>query len=264
MCPSLKELQNSLLEMYQSFYDMMEQEGLVLFLVGGSALGAVRHQGFIPWDDDIDAAMLRADFEKMEQLLAARGGRIGVYQYLPAENEIRPDAPVGHLYDTRIVEKRGYARAPKIDIHPLDGVPGRGLMRKLQNIISKVYYLFAYNHPTKNKGRAMKWITRLILAVTPEQLRRFYVKKGKQFITRWNGPDMTHICSLYGEAGYTREILPCEMVVPAKSILFEDREFKTFADVEGYLARRYGDYMTLPPKEERYPLHGIADVEKTC
>ena len=264
MCPSLKELQNSLLEMYQSFYDVMEQEGLDVFLVGGSALGAIRHRGFIPWDDDMDAAMLRADFEKMERLLAARGGRIGVYRYLPAENEIHPDAPVGHLYDMRMVEKRGYALSPKIDIHPLDGVPGRGLMRKMQNVISKVYYLFAYNHPTKNKGKVMKMITRLILAVTPKRLRLAYVRSGKRFITRWNRADMTHVCSLYGEAGYTRETLPCEMVLPARRVPFEDREFKTFADVEGYLARRYGDYMTLPPASERRPVHGIADVEETC
>lgn len=261
MYPELKELQNGLLEMYQCFYDLMEQERLDVFLVGGSALGAVRHQGFIPWDDDMDVAMLRADFERMEWLLAERNGKIGVYQYLPAENEVYPDAPIGHLYDTRIVKKHGYDRTPAIDIHPLDGVPERGILRKMQNILSKVYYLFAYNHPTKNKGSAMRAMTGAILAVTPERLRRTYLKGAKKFITRWNRQDMTHICSLFGEAGYTREILPYGMVVPARRISFENREFKTFADIEGYLAGRYGDYMTLPPEEERQPLHGVSDIE---
>lgn len=259
--PGLKKLQNGLLEMYQSFYDTVEQAGLTVFLVGGTALGAVRHRGFIPWDDDIDVAMLRADFEKMEKLMAERGGKIGVYQYLPAENDIYPDAPVGHLYDTRIVEKKGYAHTPAIDIHPLDGVPESGVCRKMQNIFSKVYYLFAYHHPAKNKGTLMKAATALILALTPECLRKIYLRRCKKFITRWNREGMQQICSLFGEAGYTKEILPYEMVMPPRQIPFEDRSYKTFADVEGYLTRRYGDYMTLPREEERHPFHGVSGVE---
>lgn len=60
----LKELQQRLVEMLSSFQKFTQQNGMIFFLVGGSALGAVRHQGFIPWDDDVDIAMMREDFEK--------------------------------------------------------------------------------------------------------------------------------------------------------------------------------------------------------
>ena len=68
----LKELQQRLVEMLSSFQKFTQQNGMIFFLVGGSALGAVRHQGFIPWDDDVDIAMMREDFEKMEYLMGAR------------------------------------------------------------------------------------------------------------------------------------------------------------------------------------------------
>lgn len=253
----LEKLQGRLLEMYDAFSGLAEKEHLTVFLVGGSALGAVRHQGFIPWDDDIDAAMLRADFERMEHILAARDNRIGEFRYLPAENETYPDAPVGHLYDGRVVDRKGYRGAVKIDIHPLDGVPESGILRKVQNISSKIYYLYVYHHPAKNKGRLMRFLTRLILLATPECMRRGLVKRLKKRITAWNSGDVRAVCSLFGEAGYAREILPVSVVQPPRSITFASREYKTFHEVERYLSQRYGpDYMELPPVEERRPRHG--------
>ena len=75
----LKELQQRLLEMLSAFWDFTEKNGLTFFLVGGSALGAVRHQGFIPWDDDVDIAMMRGDFERMEQLMAQQQNQLGEF-----------------------------------------------------------------------------------------------------------------------------------------------------------------------------------------
>lgn len=251
----LKSLQQRLLEMYDDFFRQMEQEGLDVFLVGGSALGAVRHEGFIPWDDDLDVAMLRPDFERMEKWMAAHDNRIGEFVYLPAENDVYSEAPVGHLYDGKLVEKFGYANVAQIDIHPLDGVPENSLSRKLQNICSKGYYLFVYNHPAKNKGGLMKKVTKVILALTPDFMRRIYLRILKQVITSHDAYKAGHICSLFGEAGYQREIIPADYVIPARFIPFEGREYKTFHQVEKYLSQRYGEYMELPPEEEQKPLH---------
>ncbi len=252
-------LQERLLEMYDAFTEVMEEARLDVFLVGGSALGAVRHKGFIPWDDDIDTAMLREDFEKMEQIMAARGNVIGEFRYLAAENRIHPDAPVGHIYDGRMADRAGYAGAARIDIHPLDGVPGGAFLRKVQHTASRLYYLFAYNHPAKNKGRLARWATKLILAVTPEFLRKKYVRGLKKVITSWNSRTEKEVCSLFGEAGYRKEIIPYGIVRPARTVEFASREYTTFYDVEAYLRQRYGeDYMQLPPPKERTPRHSVS------
>ena len=93
----LKELQQRLVEMLSSFQKFTQQNGMIFFLVGGSALGAVRHQGFIPWDDDVDIAMMREDFEKMEYLMSLQHDRLGEFIYSPVEKHMIPDAPIGYL-----------------------------------------------------------------------------------------------------------------------------------------------------------------------
>lgn len=252
---SLINMQHCLLEMYDVFATKMKEESIDVFLVGGSALGAMRHQGFIPWDDDMDVAMMRPDFERMEQWMAEHGNRIGDVIYIPAENDIHNEAPVGHLYDGKRVEKLGYANVAQIDIHPLDGVPENKILRKLQNILSIGYFLFVYNLPTKNKGVWMRRITKVVLTLTPDFMRRNYIRWFKRFITSWNAYESKNVCSLFGVAGYAREILPLEYIVPARTVVFEGHEYQTFYEVEKYLSQRYGDYMQLPPEQEQKPCH---------
>ena len=110
----LKELQQRLVEMLSSFQKFTQQNGMIFFLVGGSALGAVRHQGFIPWDDDVDIAMMREDFEKMEYLMSLQHDRLGEFIYSPVEKHMIPDAPIGYLYDTLHADA-GYENTAKID-----------------------------------------------------------------------------------------------------------------------------------------------------
>lgn len=257
MALELKGLQDKLLEMYDAFFQVMKEEKLDVFLVGGTALGAVRDGGFIPWDDDIDVAMLRPDFEKMERLMAARGNRIGDVVYVPVENQIHSEAPVGHLYDGKMAEARGYGHAAQIDIHPLDGIPENGLLQKVQKISALGYYLFVYNHPTKNKGQAMRKISTLVLALTPEFLRKLYIRLLKKIITAWNPYRAKHICSLFGEASYRQETLPLSDVLPARVISFEQKEYQVFHQVERYLKQRYGDYRKPPAQHQQKPVHSI-------
>ena len=88
----LEELQQRLVEMLLAFQEFTQENGVTFFLVGGSALGAVRHQGFIPWDDDVDVAMMREDFEKMEHLMKMQGNRLGQFVYSPVSKKRTPDS----------------------------------------------------------------------------------------------------------------------------------------------------------------------------
>lgn len=251
MIEGLQELQERLLEMLVAFQQFTESHGLEMFLVGGSALGAHRHQGFIPWDDDVDIAMMRSDFEKMEKYMAQNGNAIGDFLYSPAEDISRPEAPVGHLYDSRFT----YDITAKIDIHPIDGVPENGFLRKVQKISSLIYYLSEYRLPVKNKGKAIRTISKVIIKVTPGFLFDFYLRITKKIITAWDDRTSKHICSLFGVAGYEQEIMPRSYLMPLKKSKFENVEFWVPGDMDPYLTRLYGDYMKLPPEEKRIPQH---------
>lgn len=251
----LQGLQKRLTEMLLEFDGFCKKNGLQYFLAGGSALGAYRHQGFIPWDDDVDLAMLRSDFERMEDLLREEcQNELESCVYSPVDAHLLPDAPIGYLFD-KGAKKRDYRESAKIDIHPIDGVPESSREQRLQNILSKVYYLLVYEHPTKNKGRFMHLATGLILAVTPSRPRAFYRRKLKVFLTKWDDRTSRKVCSLFGLAGYRREVMPREWIFPMQQMTFAGHSLPVPGDMEYYLERLYGDFRRIPPEEERIPKH---------
>ena len=250
----VSQLQSQLLEMMIAFRDFVSERGLDMFLVGGSALGACRHNGFIPWDDDADLAMMRGDFEKMEKAMEQNGNRLGEYVYSPVEHHITPDAPVGYLYKLKKCGE-GYEILLKIDIHPIDGVPSGKFMKKVQMVSALVYYLSTYRLPVKNKGKTIRNISKMILKMTPEFMFRFYIRMAKRIFTAWSDETSREICSLFGIAGYNREVMPREWLMPLKKVEFEGETFLAPLKTEEYLTRLYGDYRTLPPVEKRKPHH---------
>ncbi len=254
MMKSLVCYQKYLLDMLLMFDDFCKENGIAYFLAGGSTLGAVRHQGFIPWDDDIDLAMMRPDFERMEQLFAKQNNKLSEYRYSPVAAQIIPDAPIGHLL---YLPQGDYPQsaAPKLDIHPIDGVPDGKMGRLLQRIFVIVHYLSVYRHPTKNKGRVAHEISKIIVKITPDRLFNWYARVSKKIITAKKTETADKVCSLFGLAGYQREIMDKNILLPYKRVPFCGYMLPIPNQVQPYLTQLYGNYNDLPPEEERHPKH---------
>ena len=250
----LKKYQKYLLEMLLVFDAFCRENKLSYFLAGGSALGAYRHQGFIPWDDDIDLAMMRSDFERMEQILEKQGNELSKYRYSPVAKQIIPDAPIGHLL---YLPDGAYPQstAPKLDIHPIDGVPKGKAGKLLQRFFVIVHYMSVYRLPTKNKGRAAHEISKLLIKITPDKLFDFYVRFSKKVITAKKAERSEKVCSLFGLAGYEREVMDRDMLLPYQRTDFCGHMLPVPHRIEPYLERLYGDYNTLPPEKDRCPKH---------
>lgn len=264
-----EELHQTLLEMLKDIHEICERVGIEYALVGGSALGAVRHLGFIPWDDDLDIGMLRADFEHFKDVFEELLGDRYVLE-APNYKDVDSKAVFGKIYKkgTSLLEifdvNTPFNKGIYVDIFIFDNVSPRFFIREmdgflsscLRGVITSVFmykyrnqYLvdyFSVSRKSKAFYRARQVIGFLFSFISHKKLvnifdslvsRRFT----SQYITVPTGRNM-----------YKGEIIPKEWWRPLRKAKFESEMFYTLNNVEGYLSNMYGkDYMVLPPPEKR-------------
>lgn len=249
---NLRKLQLNLLKMLIKLDKILTENNIEYFLIGGSALGAVRHEGFIPWDDDIDIGVLREDFEKMERILSE--SKLLGMKYCKIGNNIIPNAPIGYLYD--ISDKNlDIKDVPTIDIFPIDGVPENRFLRKIQKYTSLAYHLSISQSVANNRGKKIKIISKVILKITPKFMFKLYQKILKKIIVNWDIKEVKNCVNIFGQAKYDKEIMPKRYMGKPKYIKFESRRFPVPELTHEYLKHLYGDYMKLPEEKDRKPKH---------
>lgn len=252
----IRSHQLELIKMLIELKKILYSQNINFFLIGGSVLGSIRHKGFIPWDDDIDIAVYRNDFEKLENILIKTLKNSNMIYYT-ANNDEKPD-PIGRLCLKKEVEKNIVTKV--IDIHPIDNVPKSIYGKLLQFIMLKFYYLFLWEKPAQNKGKICKLLTKIILLITPKKLKinlkysiNNYLKRGKV---------SEEIINLHGIKGYWKEIMPREYIGSPVLKEFEGEMFYIPEKWHEYLTFLYGDYMKLPDEKDRKPRHGLKESEE--
>lgn len=245
----IKELRSIQMEILDDVHRFCEAEGLRYSLSSGTLIGAVRHQGYIPWDDDIDIYMLRTDYERFVKTYQNQQGR---YRVLNPKKEPHYYYTFAKVVDqrTRMVEKEteGYEIGVYIDVFPVDYVADdtkeRERIFKLKKLLykirrckishsnplhSRLAYL-CYRYLPVSVAMLEKWIDRLIIKRKPTNT----------------------LCHMT-EAGPTSP-KGCFPVADMKKMIdmrFENRTYKVMIGYDDYLCRTYGDYMKLPPEEQR-------------
>lgn len=244
----LKKLHIHILQMMKEVDSLFKKNGIFYVMVGGSVLGAVRHKGFIPWDDDIDICILRNDVEKAEKLLS----QLENYQYETMEKHIIPDEPCGHLHYV----KDGYTleTSPTIDLFALDAVPNENNKKLTKRFMffANVHHVCVYRHVPKNRGTFRKIAVGFLLLLFPKKildlLQEWSIKKIVTFDTK----DSHWLGNVFqGQKEFFHENVYLETV----DAEFEDSKFPIPKDFDTYCKKLYGNYMTLPPLEERRPKH---------
>jgi len=254
---TLRKLQLTELDILVDIDKICKENNIQYFLIGGTLLGAVRHKGFIPWDDDIDIGMLRSDYEKFIELCLNKnvlGEKYFLHCNESDENYFVPFIKVKKNNTTFAEEDLENLNTHKgifLDIFPYDNVPKQNsIIQRIQAIIVRnIHYAIyvKYNiYKLKNKKRKLfTWFLTLLPKKTLKKMNRYF---STIFEKRKNNK---YIVSIAGSSSYVDETLLKERLFPLKKTTFENLEFYSFNDNDYYLTQLFGDYMKLPPEEDR-------------
>ncbi|HBF73936.1 MAG TPA: LicD family protein [Lactobacillus sp.] len=238
---------------------LCDQLSLNYFLIGGSLLGAIRHQGFIPWDDDMDIGMTRADYEKFAKYAPEKLGH-DHYFLQTAYSDDSYGFSYMKLLDrfTYIEEKGNVNNARKgvfIDIFPFDRIPDEPSQRRSQfarfklldsRIILKAGYGLIENPLRRHKPDP-----------GPDKVEDLtQLKREREDVMRLYDHDQFNFYkNLASQYGYDHEILSGTEISNLTKVPFEYLQVNVPTAYDSILTRMYGDYMSLPPENQRTEKH---------
>ena len=258
----LKLLQEIELENLRMLMEICEKNHLRYYLIGGSLLGAMRHRGFIPWDDDIDVGLPRPDYNRFVQIAK---------DYLPAHMDIKTmtSDPNYKCYFTRLINNKKkiywdhgqYTAVIGVwmDVFPLDGLPDNPLLRKMQVFrvkLNKALYKFTQiDYVTTNRTNRPLSERVLIRFAQLTHIGRLMdadkrLKKLDQALQRYDYDASAYAWNFSGCYG-KREIVPHIQLGGSRTAQFEGMQVSIPEAAEDYLTSIYGDYMKLPPEDQR-------------
>ena len=264
----IEELRKIELGILDYFDKLCSENSLTYFLAGGTLLGAIRHKGFIPWDDDIDVMMPRKDYEKLKELFPKHE----YYKFLHYGNTHNYPKAFGTINDSRTYKPESNIRQKcqhigvNIDIFPIDSVPDdreevHSYFQEISEIAHKNFCItYSYGKSDtlvltlkRNLGiflyRAMEFLG---LTSVDKMVEQYSI-----LAQRYNSIDSKKCavtCSyIYGE----REVNVRTDYYPVKRVPFEGKSYCIPANYDAYLTGLYGNYMQLPPKEKQIPHHDV-------
>lgn len=250
----MNDIQKKLLEIAEEVKRVCEKHEIRYFLDYGSLLGAVRHKGFIPWDDDMDIAIPRPDYEKFTKVCKTELAERFALRTIEERNYIYYFNKVDDKTTTLIEDfnrKSDYRGGLYVDIFPVDGLPGGKAARKRFRKKCRRLSLRANLATLDFSAKKYPWYKRLIIALFRHADGRKCLLKLNKLIQKYDYESSEYVCS---------DIIH-EMPVPKKlfeesaEYEFEGVNFASVKDYDGYLKALYGDYMTPPPQNEQVSNH---------
>lgn len=263
----MNEMQNKLCEMLSWFHEFCQKNNLRYYIIAGTMLGAIRHGGFIPWDDDIDVGMPRSDYERLHKLFDLKKEGKYIFEFPDEKNNEYPFL-WAKIYDTTttLIEKQRHKikRGIYIDIFPLDGI-GNNLEESVINYkpLKKAVFInsiisFAFLKRRKLYQNCAVLIGRIISPLFVSKKRT--VKKIDKLCKRYDFDSCKIVSNLLG-GSHIKGMVPREYFGQPTLIKFEDITVYGLEKPEQYLSSMYGNYMQLPPIEKQISLHDSAYLD---
>ncbi|MGF7184762.1 lipopolysaccharide cholinephosphotransferase [Desulfitispora alkaliphila] len=265
---TIEKLKDIELEILIHIDKLCKQHNLKYYLVGGTLLGAIRHKGFIPWDDDIDIGMMRDDYNKLIQILIEEKSN----KYFVQNFNTDPEYP---RYITKVrvngtqfmeghLENYNMHHGIFIDIFPLDKIKEKN-EKKLDfrvNFTNKILTLRTVrNNHTEHLSKNKKILAKIIRPLTFLLPLSFYNKLIDYIYEYENDKDCKYVTNFGSQYGWRKQTFPIDVYGEGTYLEFEGHQFMAPAKWEVILKSLYGDYMKLPPEEKRNSGHDVVHID---
>lgn len=270
----LRKLQLCELEGLIFFDNFCRKHGLTYYLCGGCLIGAVRHKGFIPWDDDTDVLMPRPDYERFIELYRKEN---------PSERFVLVDdsdinsfsgnifavlCDTDHTMVKDYQEDMDVPHGIPLDIFPIDGLAEKKIARYTQYFWTMVYSLFRSQTVPKNHGGLLGVGSKLLLSLFRKHKTRYKIwRYAERRMTRYCFDESVNVAELCAGFYFMKKVYPRELIYSGTTeVEFEGKKFMAMKGYDEYLKIPFGNYMELPPEEERVPHHEIVELKlgKPC
>ena len=257
----LREYQVAQLELIKMVDKLCSEIHLTYYIIGGTLLGAVRHEGFIPWDPDIDIAMPRDDYEKLrEYFMCNENDRFFYQHYSTEKNHFQAHALIKIKDSHVILFSKGSRFKPTydgiyLDIFPLDNAPHDKKLQEKQMMkikrLSKIIYL--KSAPVYRSNNWMTVVAKYAVSFLLSPFTFTYLNKRRdKIMCKYNGTSSKYLVSMASHYSYWKQLIPSEIYGEPIRIQFEGLSLSAPALTNEYLTRIYGDYMQLPPEDKRW------------
>ncbi|MBO4659825.1 MAG: LicD family protein [Prevotella sp.] len=246
----IRPLQLRMLQTMKVLDKVFREHNIAYGIFNGSLLGAVRHHGFIPWDDDMDIYIPRPDYERF--ITHCREWLPEQYEFVCSENDPNYPLPFGKVQDasTTLIERLhlSYLGGIYVDVFPLDAVPSNRVLRAIHFVRYRLLYQALYwihRDPYRHGRGPRSWMPLLIRKVTTMQAIQRSIRR---LLLRYNY-NKAVLAADYSEG--PKGAMPKEMYETCEPYTFEDSLLMGIKDYDFYLTRIYGDYMKIPDGEHQ-------------
>ena len=262
----------TILDILKAFMQICDKHGLRYYCCAGTAIGAVRHHGIIPWDDDIDVIMPRPDYDRLLEI--AKREDFGKYEIISPYSDPTYPLYFSKLPDrtTTLIEERERPCVIGlfVDIFPLDATDddideAKRLKDKYTKIINRLNAVSTHNtfgeymHLLTDPKEWGRFAIKTLAFFCRTTIRRRLIAQMDEISHRYDYDQARNVQVYTGSYGY-KEVFPKEWLGDGKMFPFEDTEVPLPQEYDKYLRHFFGDYMQLPPVEQRVEKHHRAYV----
>ncbi len=255
---TLKKLQAVETEMLVVVDKFCRDNNIKYSLYAGTALGAVRHGGFIPWDDDIDICMERSEYDRFLKLWREKGPEgyflqgtdIPEYEHISFSKVRKENTLFGTEHDVKLFKHNGIF----VDVFPYDKVPKDKKLRKKYFRDVKLWMIYTRGYPYKKGSKFLELISRVLLLI-PRKKQLQIRNKLQARIFKYNMLDKDYDLMFLACPADLKIVYPEKIFDEVIDVSFEQKTVSLHKNYDEILKIKFGDYMQLPPPEERVCRH---------